>query len=140
VDDFVIFAQSKEDIEAIYDILNHYLEDRGLELAKEKTRITHILEGFDFLGFNFRRYKTYDECIHLNKPSKDNIRSFKSKVAELCEQLHGNNVDELVGKLNSLIRDTANYWKPTAAKRIFAKMDDYIWHKINRFIKKTPST
>ena len=135
-DDFVIFAQSKEDIEAIYDILNPYLEDRGLELAKDKTRITHICEGFDFLGFNFRRYKTRDGFIHLSKPSKDSIREFKSKVAEICRSLHGHNVDELISKLNSLIRGTANYWKPTAAKKTFAKMDDYIWHKIYRFIER----
>ena len=50
-DDFVIFAKSKGDIEEIYDILNPYLKERGLELAEDKTRITHISEGFDFLGF-----------------------------------------------------------------------------------------
>ena len=50
-DDFVILAKSKEDIEKVYDILNHYLQERGLELAEDKTRITHISEGFDFLGF-----------------------------------------------------------------------------------------
>lgn len=139
-DDFVIFAQSKEDIVALYDILTPYLKDRGLELAEEKTRITHISEGFDFLGFNFRRYKTHDGFIHLSKPSKDSIREFKSKVSEICRQLHGHSVDELVGKLNSLIRRTANYWKPTAAKRIFAKMDNYIWQKNIQFYKKTPSS
>ena len=135
-DDFVIFAQNKKDIEALYGILNPYLKDRGLELAPEKTRITHLSEGFDFLGFNFRRYNTYDGFIHLSKPSKGSIRSFKLKVADLCRQLHGHSVDELVDKLNSLIRGTANYWKPTAAKRIFAKMDDYIWHKVYRFIER----
>ena len=135
-DDFVIFAQNKEDIEALYDILDPYLEERGLELAPEKTRITHILEGFDFLGFNFRRYKTQNGFIHLSKPSKDSIKQFKSKVDEICKQLHGHNVDELVGKLNSLIRGTANYWKPTAAKRIFAKMDNYIWQKSYKFLKR----
>ena len=50
-DDFVIFAKSKEEIEKVYDILNPYLEERGLILAEDKTRITHISEGFDFLGF-----------------------------------------------------------------------------------------
>jgi len=73
-DDFVIFAQNKEDIEEIYEILNPYLEDREIELAKDKTQITHITEGFDFLGFNFRRYQTKDGIIHLNKPSKDSIK------------------------------------------------------------------
>ena len=87
------------------------------------------MRDLTFLGFNFRRYKTQNGFIHLSKPSKDSIRAFKSKVDEICKQLHGHNVDELVGKLNSLIRGTANYWKPTAVKRIFTKMDIYIWQK-----------
>ena len=99
-DDFVIFAKSKEDIEALYDILNPYLEDRGLTLAEDKTRITHISEGFDFLGFNFRRYKTFDGFIHLSKPSKDSIRQFKAKVHEICKQTHGQSVDVLIKRLN----------------------------------------
>jgi RNA-directed DNA polymerase len=108
-DDFVIFAKSREDIEALYDILNPYLEDRGLTLAEDKTRITHISKGFDFLGFNFRRYKTFDGFIHLSKPSKESIRGFKSKVAEICRQMHGQSVDALIKRLNSLIIGTANY-------------------------------
>jgi RNA-directed DNA polymerase len=59
-DDFVIFAKSKKDIGALYDILNPYLEKRGLKLAEDKTKITHISKGFDFLGFNFRQYKNKD--------------------------------------------------------------------------------
>ena len=135
-DDFVIFANSKEDIEAVYDILNPYLEERGLELAEEKTRITHISDGFDFLGFNFRRYKTFDGFINLCKPSRDSIKQFKSKVAEICRQMHGQNVGALIKRLNSLIFGTANYWKPSSAKAIFSAMDHYIWTKIYKFVRR----
>ena len=136
-DDFVIFAQSKEDIEEVYDILKPYLEDRGLKLAEEKTRITHISKGFDFLGFNFRRYKTSDGFIHLPKPSKDSIKQFKSKIKEICNSFYGQNVDSLIKRLNSLITGTANYWKPSVAKKIFSQLDRYIWIKIFRFLKRT---
>ena len=135
-DDFLIFAKSKEDIEAIYDILNPYLEDRGLELADDKTHITHISEGFDFLGFNFRRYRTKDGFIHLSKPSKDSIRQFKSKVAEICNQLRGHNADELVKRLNSLIIGTANYWKASSAKKTFSNMDHYLWFITFKFLQR----
>jgi RNA-directed DNA polymerase len=135
-DDFVIFTQNKEDIEALYDILNPYLNDRGLTLSKEKTKITHISEGFDFLGFNFRRYQTKDGYKHFSKPSKESIKGFKSKIADIFKTSHGNNVDELVKRLNPLIRGTANYWKPTVAKKIFSKMDTYIWHKVLKFVKR----
>ena len=135
-DDFVILAKSRKDIEAIFDILNPYLEERGLKLAEDKTRITHISEGFDFLGFNFRRYKTFDGFIHLSKPSKDSIKEFKSKVSEICRQMHGQNVDALINRLNPLIRGTANYWKPSAAKKTFSDMDHYIWTKIFKSVKR----
>jgi len=135
-DDFLIFAKSKEEIEAIYDILDPYLEKRGLELAEDKTRITHISEGFDFLGFNFRRYETNDGFKHLNKPSKNSIQQFKSKVNEICKNTLGQNVDELIKRLNPLIVGTTNYWKVTAAKKTFSNMDYHIWKKIFRFIKR----
>jgi RNA-directed DNA polymerase len=135
-DDFVILAKSREDIEALYDILNPYLEDRGLTLAEDKTRITHISKGFDFLGFNLRRYKTFDGFIYLSKPSKDSIRQFKSKVAEICRQMHGQNVDALIKRLNPLIIGTANYWKPSSAKKIFSYLDHYVWTKVFKFVKR----
>ena len=135
-DDFVIFAKSKEDIDAIPEILNPYLEERGLTLAEDKTHITHISDGFDFLGFNFRRYKTFDGFIHLCKPSKDSISRFKSKVAEICRQMHGQSVDALIKRLNPLIQGTANYWKPSSAKKTFTDMDHYIWTKIFKFVKR----
>jgi RNA-directed DNA polymerase len=135
-DDFVIFARSKKDIEAIYGILEPYLEDRGLKLAEDKTKISHISDGFDFLGFNFRRYKNKKGLIHLSKPSKSSIKAFTSKVDEICKELHGHNVDTLIDRLNPLIRGVANYWKPNSAKKIFYKMDYFIWQKIFKFIKR----
>jgi RNA-directed DNA polymerase len=135
-DDFIIFAKSKQDIETIYDILTPYLDERGLELAEEKTKITHITEGFEFLGFNFRRYVNQNGFIHLSKPSKSSVQSFKIKVNTIFKQMHGHNVDELISKLNSLIQGTANYWKPTVAKKIFTNMDNYIWKKTYKFLRR----
>jgi len=135
-DDFVIFAQNKKDIEKVYEILNPYLKDRGLKLAEDKTRITHISKGFDFLGFNFRRYENRNGITHLSKPSKESIKSFKSKIAEKCKLFRGHNVDKLIENLNPLIIGTANYWKPSAAKVIFSKLDHYIWQKVFKFTKR----
>ena len=59
-DDFLIFARSKEEIMKVESILKQYFEERGLILSEEKTFIKHISEGFDFVGFNFRKYKTKD--------------------------------------------------------------------------------
>jgi RNA-directed DNA polymerase len=66
------------------------------------------------------------EITHLNKPSKDSIKQFKSKIAKTFKLLQGQNVDEVIRSLNPLIIGTANYWKPTVAKKIFSKMDHYL--------------
>lgn len=81
-DDFLIFAKSKKDILEAYHILQPYLDERGLTLAEDKTKITHIAKGFDFLGFNFRQYKTKDGLKCLVKPSKKSIKEFKAKISE----------------------------------------------------------
>ena len=80
-DDFVILCKTKKDAEAIPDLLNSYLRDRGLTLAPDKTRITHLKKGFDFLGINIRSYPTKMRDVVLTKPSKDSIRSLKIKFA-----------------------------------------------------------
>lgn len=135
-DDFVIFARTKEDIEKVPKILENYLIERGLVLVKDKTKITHLSEGFDFLGFNFRQYNTYKGLKCLIKPSKDSIRNFKVKISEIIRWNYGNNVDELINSLNPLIIGTANYWKPVVSKKIFSDMDYYIWNKIYKFLRR----
>ena len=135
-DDFVIFARTREDIEKVPKILENYLSERGLVLAEDKTKITHISQGFDFLGFNFRQYKTNKGLKCLIKPSKDSIKNFKAKVSERVRWHHGDNVDSLIDSLNPLIIGTANYWKPTVAKKIFSDMDYYIWNKIYKFLRR----
>jgi RNA-directed DNA polymerase len=135
-DDFVIFARNKEDIEKVPKLLENYLLERGLVLAEDKTKITHLSDGFDFLGFNSRQYNTYKGIKCLIKPSKDSIKSFKVKISERVRLNYGNNVDNLIKSLNPLIIGTANYWKPTVAKKIFSDMDYYIWNKIYKFLRR----
>lgn len=135
-DDFVVFAQNKEDIEELYDILEPYLEERGLTLAEDKTRITHISEGFDFLGFNFRQYKDKNGFKCLIKPSKKSIASFKSKIKDRFEFYKGHNVDELINALNPLIIGTANFWRHVVSKKTFSSMNNYIWTKVYKFLRR----
>jgi RNA-directed DNA polymerase len=55
-DDFVCFSETREDAEQVQKILVEWLAERGLTLSEEKTRIVHLTEGFDFLGFSVRHY------------------------------------------------------------------------------------
>ena len=131
-DDFVIFAQSKEDILKVYELLEPYLEERGLILAEEKTKITHISEGFNFLGFNCRRYK---DSVSRTKPSKESIKKFMDKVRDICKSCYGHNIETLIDKLNPVIRGTANYWRHVVSKDIFNSMDNLLWWKVYRFLR-----
>ena len=135
-DDFVIFAQNKKDIMEIHEILEPYLEERGLSLALDKTKITHILDGFDFLGLEFKRHRTKYGYKSLTKPSKDSIRKFKKEIDRRFKIMNGNNVDSLIDFINPMIRGTANYWRPFISSKIFNKMDNYIWKKTYKFLRR----
>ncbi|WP_163262760.1 group II intron reverse transcriptase/maturase [Bacillus paranthracis] len=139
-DDFVIICETKEEAESMYDKLKPYLTKRGLELAPEKTNITHITEGFDFLGFNFRQYATCKEKGRLwkliVKPSKKSQAKMMEKTKECFKKHQGNNVQGLIMELIPIIRGYANYWRSVQSKEIFSKMDAYIWKKTKHFVKR----
>lgn len=130
-DDFVAICSSKEEAENMYELLKPYLDKRGLELAEEKTKITHIDEGFNFLGFNIRRYKiTTSKSGHkvLIKPSKESIKKAKKTLSDTAKFVRGNNIGMFIDKLNPIITGTANYWSTQVAKRIFNNMDFHLWN------------
>ena len=140
-DDFVIMCKTREDAEGLYTILSDYLSERGLTLSEEKTKITHIADGFNFLGFNIRRYKTNrgktEGVILLCKPSKESIKTLKAKIAEEFQKTRGKNAQTLIGRLNPIVTGTANYWLHVTAKEIFADIDHYLWLKIRRWINRS---
>ncbi|WP_278184141.1 group II intron maturase-specific domain-containing protein, partial [Clostridium botulinum] len=78
--------------------------------AEDKTRITHISMGFDFLGFNIRQYKKNKGMTLLIKPSKASIKKVKKSIKEVFEEHRGNPIGAIIGKLNPIIRGTGNYW------------------------------
>lgn len=77
-DDFVVLCKTKEDAKQVYSLLEPYLSERGLTLAPDKTMITHLNDGFNFLGFNIRCYQTEQGLQVLNKPAKDRIKRLKT--------------------------------------------------------------
>ncbi|MCM3645163.1 group II intron reverse transcriptase/maturase [Priestia aryabhattai] len=143
-DDFVILCESKEEAESMYGKLQPYLTKRGLELAPDKTKVTHISEGFDFLGFNFRQYPTNKEKGRLwkliIKPSKKSQSKMTDKIRACFSKNQGGNVAGLIRDLNPIIRGYANYWSAVPSKTIFSKMDAYIFKKTVRFLKRLHST
>ena len=131
-DDFLIFATNKEDLMAIHDILQPYLEDRGLILAEDKTNFTTTYKGFDFLGFNVKIYKD-NKC--LIKPSKDSVKEAKAKIREIFRIMRGHNVEDLIDKLNLVILGIVEFWKPMVSSKAFSDIDHYIWIKVWKFLR-----
>ncbi|NGY76014.1 group II intron reverse transcriptase/maturase (plasmid) [Bacillus megaterium] len=134
-DDFVIVTETKEQAESMYQKLNPYLQKRGIKLSEDKTRVTHIESGFDFLGFSLRQYKTEQGNKLLIKPSKDSIRKAKSKIKDTFAVMRGRPVKELIRVLNPIIRGYGQYWKHVVSKKTFGYIDNYVFLKIRKHLR-----
>ncbi|KGE12643.1 group II intron reverse transcriptase/maturase [Sphingobacterium deserti] len=127
-DDFIITGTSKEQLEnEVLPLIKEFLSERGLELSMEKTKITHITEGFDFLGFNIRKYENGTLLI---KPSKDSLKRFSDKVADIINANKTSRQDVLIRQLNPIIMGWANYYKSCVASETFRKADYLIFQKL----------
>lgn len=138
-DDFVCFGESKEDAEHVQKILVEWLAERGLTLSEEKTRIVHLTEGFDFLGFNIRHYPAPQTSRTgwklLIKPSKESVQAVQKKLKEIWMKGKGANVQGVLAKLNPIIRGWANYFRTVVASEIFHKLDRWMFYRANRYAK-----
>ncbi|WP_050749345.1 group II intron reverse transcriptase/maturase [Candidatus Regiella insecticola] len=129
-DDFVVTCASREVLEnTIKPLISMFLKERGLSLSIEKTTITHISKGFDFLGFNIRKYK---EKL-LIKPSKSNVLTFVRNIKELIKSLPNRVTGELIRILNPQLRGWGNYYKHSVAKQIFNFVDSEIFKALLRW-------
>lgn len=116
-DDFIITGSSPELLEEeIKPLVEEFLQERGLTLSPEKTHITHINEGFDFLGQNIRKY---DNGKLLIKPSKHTIRRFIGRVRQIIRDNRHSPAGLLITKLNPVIRGWAMYHRHVVSKAIF---------------------
>lgn len=131
-DDFVIIGNSPKRLQILQRDIARFLSQRGLELSKEKTHITHIRDGFDFLGFNFKKYPN-DKVIV--KPTQDGIKSFKSKIKEIFKLYRSSSLELLIDKLNPVIRGWGYYYRFVNSKVIFSNLDQYIWYKSLNWVK-----
>lgn len=133
-DDFIITGDSLELLETkVKPLVEKFMTERGLELSQEKTVITHITDGFDFLGFNIRRYNNGKFLI---KPSVKNVRTFLDKVRTVIKHSKANTQQELIAKLNPIIRGWVLYHAHNASKQTFSAVDDQIWQSLWQWAKR----
>ena len=119
-DDFVITGRSKELLEQeVKPLVQRFLQERGLELSQEKTRITHIEDGFDFLGQNVRKYRDGKQLKLLIKPSPASIRTVLDKARDIIQTHPQLPAGKLVRLLNPLIRGWALYHRHVVSSQVF---------------------
>ncbi|PYC09017.1 group II intron reverse transcriptase/maturase [Pseudomonas sp. MB-090624] len=132
-DDFVITGASPEVLEnEVKPWVEQFLATRGLRLSLKKTQITHIDEGFDFLGWNFRKY----DGTLLIKPSRKNVKAFYSKVREVIDSHKTVKQEDLIRMLNPKLRGWALYHQPVVAKQAYSQMDNRVFIKLWRWAKR----
>ncbi len=132
-DDFVIVAMSQKHGEEIKAYIGEYLKRQvNLELSDDKTHITEISEGFDFLGFNIRKY---DDKL-LIKPSKDKAQNIKRKIGDIYRQSKSDSVITLINRLNPVVKGWSNYYRYVVSRGAFLHIDRYMLERTIAWIQR----
>jgi len=131
-DDFIVTADSEDTAKEIEELIKSFLMERGLELSESKTLISHINDGFDFLGWNFRKY----QGKLLIKPSKDSIDKITKKISDVIKRGKAWKQEDLISILNPIITGWSNYHQSVVSKDIFSNLDNRLWGMLWNWAKR----
>lgn len=137
-DDFIITAENKEIAEDILETIKPWLKERGLELSEEKTLITHIRTGFDFLGFNIRKYNQPKEKKEklIIKPSKKSVNKFIKEISKTIKGMQTSKQEDLIRVLNPKIKGWAFYYQSVCSKETYTKIDNKIHDMLTHWVRR----
>src|SRR5882724_8318712 len=122
-DDFLVTAASKEILEQkVKPVIVEFLRERGLRLSEEKTLITHIAQGFNFLGQRVRKYGNK----LLIQPTRQSVRNVLEKARQVIRNGRGLAAAVLIRNDSPLLRGWANYHRHVVSKRAFARVEHYL--------------
>ncbi len=138
-DDFVVMVHgTRDDAEALWDEVSSVLASMGLRLSEEKSRVCHIDEGFDFLGWRIqrraRRGQTGKTAIYTY-PSKKALAAIKDKVRTLTRRAKHRTLADLLRRLNPVLRGWCNYFRHGVCKRTFGYVDHFAFWRIVGWLK-----
>jgi len=142
-DDFVVFCQTKEEAEKALATLKDWFADRGLSFSEEKTRVTNLDEGFDFLGFNVRQYKVTNSRTGrrlLIRPSKKAMKEHRRKLRDIFHECRGKAAGVIILRLNPIIRGWTNYFRTGVSSKAFQRLDDYLFRLQKRWVVRSHPT
>ena len=132
-DDFIVTGESPELLdEQVKPLIRQFLQERGLTLSEEKTKITHIEDGFDFLGCNIRKFKGK----LLTRPSKTSEKAFLAKIRAVIRANRMACQQDLIAKLNPIIRGWTNFHRFNVASRVFHHADFQIYQALWKWAKR----
>jgi len=132
-DDFIVTGASRELLEQqVKPAVEVFLAARGLQLAPEKTSITHIAQGFDFLGQNVRKYGN----TLLIKPARKSVKALIDKVSEVLGKNKAATQAQVIMLLNPILRGWAMYHRHVVAAATFSQIDHLVWTKLWRWAKR----
>lgn len=129
-DDLVALCDSREEAIAVKTRLTPWLAERGLAFNEDKTRVVHLSEGFNFLGFTVRRY---GDTKLLTTPSKDAVKRIRARLAAEVRALRGANAAAVLRAINPIVRGWAAYYRGAASKATFTALDDYLWRLLYKW-------
>ncbi|MEO1743157.1 MAG: group II intron reverse transcriptase/maturase [Cyanobacteria bacterium J06629_9] len=150
-DDFVVLHPDRDAILKAKTLISQWLEEKGLALKEEKTRIAHTLNGgeayptgFDFLGTHVRQYPTSRRRMNktqrpyktLIKPSKTAIKRLVQTLSEVVTHHQGCSQAVLIEALNPIILGWANYHRSNVASRSFAYLDSVLYWQLRRWARR----
>lgn len=132
-DDFIITGVSPDFLRnEVMPVVKAFLAERGLQLSEEKTVITHINDGFDFLGKNIRKYRGK----LLIKPAKSSVKSILSKVRDIVKNNKSVRQEILIHKLNPVIRGWVNSQRFVVSSEVFSRVDFEIYKCLWQWAKR----
>ena len=138
-DDFLVFCSTQEDAQQAVLLLKDWLKERGLALSEEKTRIVHLTDGVDFLGFHVRQYPSRNTTTSwktLTKPSKESVQKIRDRLRSEWLGLKTQRVEVIAKRLNPIIRGWSNYFRIGVAYETFTKLDRWMFDRQVRYVRR----
>ena len=132
-DDFIVTGKSKRILETmVRPAIERFLAERGLELSGEKTAITHVRDGFVFLGQHFRKH---GRTLRIT-PAKEGVLALVRKLGDTIRRHVSAPMPALIRSLNRILRGWANYHRYVLASDAFSRVTSYLYHQLWRMLRR----
>jgi group II intron reverse transcriptase/maturase len=147
-DDFVVVCRSKKEAEQALAFAERFLRDElGVQLNVQKTRVVHISHGFEFLGYKVKKGRGYKLSAQKRRtkanpynlyavPREKSVKSFKDQIRNLTRRKTPITLQELVGRINPVIRGWGSFYRKAHVRLLFNRLDRWIERRIYSFLAK----